>query len=504
MTPYSKLTELKLLLTTLQNHQPKLRALVLGEASTEYFGNQYAREIRERMETLLQRGKTLGSSVEDWYDEPGLSQDARDFLKGADKKLVKASQSYDKDRIIKLVHNLKLRYRLRVALRGMEDGAAMLEGKAGERQLDAWHEHIQRVLEQFKHGDERSERLTIGRGQSNAAIQQLVKRYTRTRKGQVISLGMRALDFYYHGGAQRGNVVTLSANSGGGKSVVALNMAINQVSAGFNVCYYSMEMDNDENMHRLIANRAKMDHGIVQVQEAGFNKKQKRRISRAIYKLHRTAKAKKSRLTLVDVKDSSFTPQQLEVEVKPYHYDIIYIDYITLFGSSKHTETWKMHLEYSRFLKGMAKRLNCVVVILAQLSDDEQLRYGKAIRDNTDFWFYWTYGEDEEVAMETELKTGKARNWKRRHCMLDMSRLNNMIVTTVSDDLPDPSVVSAKDQRLEDAQRPARRSKLLKRDKKGKKPKPDGAVSKKLGFGSEGEGKKNTRKRSPRKEPPDV
>jgi replicative DNA helicase len=497
LTPYSKLTELKLLLTTLQNQQPKLRALVLGEASREYFGNQYAREIRERMETLLQRGKTLGSSVEEWYDEPGLSQDAKDFLKGADKKLVKASQGYSKDRITKLIHNLKLRYRLRVALKGMEDGAAMLEGRAGERQLDAWHEHIQRVLEQFKQGDERSERLTIGKGQSNAAIQQLVKRYTKTRKGQIVSLGMRALDFYY-GGAQRGNVVTLSANSGGGKSVVALNMAINQVSAGFNVCYYSMEMDNDENMHRLIANRAEMDHSVVQVQEAGFSKKQKHKISRAIYKLHRVAKAKKSRLTLVDVKDSSFTPQQLEVEVKPYHYDIIYIDYITLFGSSKHTETWKMHLEYSRFLKGMAKRLNCVVVILAQLSDDEQLRYGKAIRDNTDFWFYWTYGEDEMADMETELKTGKARNHQRRHCMLDMRRLNNMIVTTISDDLPDPSVVSARDQRLEDAQKPARRNTLLKRDKK--KPKPDGEVSKKLGFDGERRKGNGARKRRPKRD----
>jgi replicative DNA helicase len=476
MNPYSKVTELKILLTSLQNEQPRLRSLTLSEAQTEYFGNAHAAEIRRRMEVLLKKGKTLGNSAEDWLDEPGLSQDARDFLKGASKKILRESRRYSKERIAKLLHNLQLRYRLRAALKGTQAATALLQGKVGETELEAWNRQIQQTLEQVKLSDERSEKLTLGWGQSNAAINQLVKRYTKKRSGQLLTFGMPVLDQYYDG-PRRGNVVTFSANSSGAKSAMALNCAINQVEAGFNVCYCSMEMDNDENMHRLIANRAKMDHGVVQVQERGFSTKQKSKISKAIKGFHRRAKKHKSRLTLWDVQDSSFTPQQLEIEAKPYGYDVIYVDYITLFGSPFHSETWKLHLEYSRFLKGMAKRLNCVVVILAQLGDDKELRYGKAIRDNTDYWFYWTYGPDEEEAMQTTLETGKARNHKRRHCLLDMSQLNNMIITAISEDLPDDSALSYRDS-SQMKERPKKREKLL-----GRKKRPNRReVSKELGF----------------------
>lgn len=63
----------------------------------------------------------------------------------------------------------------------------------------------------------------------------------------------------------------------------------------------------------------------------------------------------------------------------------------------------------------MAKRLNCIVVLLTQLSDEERVKYGKAIEENTDYWIWWRWREDEEQETgDVELKLAKARHTSPR------------------------------------------------------------------------------------------
>lgn len=105
---------------------------------------------------------------------------------------------------------------------------------------------------------------------------------------------------------------------------------------------------------------------------------------------------------------------KLESYLAPFMYDVILVDYVTLFHSAGE-DTWKMQLEYSKYLKAMAKRLGCVVVLLTQLSDEERVKYGKAIEENTDYWLWWRWREDEEQETgDVELKLAKARHTSPR------------------------------------------------------------------------------------------
>ena len=112
-------------------------------------------------------------------------------------------------------------------------------------------------------------------------------------------------------------------------------------------------------------------------------------------------------------------------------YDVVIIDYITLFDS-KGMDTWKMQMEYSRYLSLVAKRLNCVIVLLSQLSDDERIKYGRAILENTDYWLWWPYGEEEEETGNVELRLAKARHGRRARIqakfMLDIMSIETATV----------------------------------------------------------------------------
>ena len=70
-----------------------------------------------------------------------------------------------------------------------------------------------------------------------------------------------------------------------------------------------------------------------------------------------------------------------------------------------------MQLEYSRYLKQMAKRLNCVVVTLTQVNTNDQVKYGTAVEENLDTWFKWKWREDEEqLTNQADVKLALCRH----------------------------------------------------------------------------------------------
>ena len=436
MQLFSKLVEQKLLLCGLDHRSPKIRNQILANTDPADFGTSFGFEIRERIDKLLQLGKELGRAV-DFAEDPGLSKEAKTFIR-ATSSLRRAAKSFDPDRVGKLLNNLKLHRRLRIAYDGLQRATKTLSGRVGEGDIEKFCETLEGTLLGVKEDFDRQPLLHLGRGQSAQDLRRLIKRLTTKQPGRYIDCGLEALNYYYKG-FKRGNVVTLSANSGGGKTAVAMNMAVNMVKKGLNVCFVSMEMSEEELLHRIVSREAGIDHDIIRFQD-GFTRKQTKQISKAVRRLYKIGKRKDARLTIWDVKDSYFTPQQMELALKPFRFDAIFIDYITLFDS-KNVDTWKMQMEYSRYLHGTAKRLDNVIFLLTQLNEDDQIKYGKAIKENTDYWFWWIFGEEEEEDGETEMKTGKARHAKKRNCTLVM-KLDTMTVTTKTDDLvgrPDQS-----------------------------------------------------------------
>ena len=422
-------TEQKLLLGVLECRIPKLRNYILAETLPDDYGSKFGIEVRERMDKLIQLDKPLGSAV-DFSSDPGLSKNAKKFIRGTP-KLRKAAKNINRKRINKLIDILKATKRARIAYDCLEKGAEVLEDAIGEKEIDEFCAVLEDSLVNLKKGFERQPLLHIGKGQSKEDLKNLTNRLTEKRANRFIPTGLEALDYYIKG-FERGNLVTLSANSSGGKTAVALNMAINQYLAGYSVCFVSMEMRDLELLHRMLSRLTKTPHDIIRMQN-DYGPGEIIKISKTLKKLRRRGIKKKARFTIWDVQND-LTPPQIELSLKPFKYDSLYIDYLTLL-SHKFRDIWRMQLEYSRYFKGTCKRLDCITNVLTQMTEDDEIRYGRAVKENTDYWIRWQYGEEEEEEGETEFHLAKARHGKKRTFPVQFM-MDKMTIRTRIEELP--------------------------------------------------------------------
>lgn len=455
-------TEQRLLICALDHPKKKIRNLILGRTDTADYGSEFAKEAREVMDRQLQRGKPLGTAI-DFAEMPSLSQEAQEFVRSTAKTRKKVA-SYSKEDVEALIYKLHLHKRLRQAFAGLEKASEILmKPKVDEEGLDEFKTILENTLMEVGEEFDDQPMQHIGTGQSEEEMEELIDRVVNPEAQTFIKTGT-ALDKLYT--LARGNVVTISANSGGGKTAFALNLATSAAALGYKALYYSLEMSKLELNGRLSSSVAQVNHD--RIRDGRLNKDEKKDVSKAMRKYRKRLKKTKGRLTIWDVKTDS-TPMKLELAAKPFKFDIIVIDYITLF-SSKFQDTWKMQMEYSRFLKQMAKRMNCLVIILSQLNEDEQIKYGKAIKENTDYWFYWRYGEEEEEEGQTEMKAGKARHNKKKSINLNMM-LDVMTITGSVEEMSsvDTSGREVKKRRLSDGEdKKSKKKRSKKRLKKAK------------------------------------
>ena len=204
--------------------------------------------------------------------------------------------------------------------------------------------------------------------------------------------------------------VMVAAPTGGGKSIFALNMGMNQAQGGFTVCLGSFEMTPESNMVRMIARQAKIPiHKIVQGEKGLTKKEQKRAV--ADY-LAWEAKCDKSGGALYIVENETLpTVTEFLYSCKAYAPDIIIIDYLALLDGIDGDDDWRALAEAVRQCKRFATANRIPVVFLAQLSDDGQsLRYSKRMLDDCDIaWFLRADVEDKEAGI-LPVTHRKARN----------------------------------------------------------------------------------------------
>ena len=218
MKTTSSQTEQKLILTALESPFPKVRNFILANTITDDFGTEWGLEARELMESQLAKGKGLGNAL-DFADSPSLSEETQEWVKATAKKRRIASK-YDIEMVETLIDKLKVHRRLRVALDGLERASAILTAKkVTDKDIGRFRDCLEDMLMQVDEGFERQPMLHIGGGQSLEDLKELTERLTQDRKENFISAGLPAINEAYKGVA-RGNVVTLSANPGGGKSAL--------------------------------------------------------------------------------------------------------------------------------------------------------------------------------------------------------------------------------------------------------------------------------------------
>lgn len=205
-------------------------------------------------------------------------------------------------------------------------------------------------------------------------------------------------------------VMMLAGPTGGGKSQVALNMAMNQAEGGFTVCMGSFEMSPEENMVRMIARESQIPMHKVQRGQEGMSKAERKKAVKSYLNWEKRCKKSGGALFIVE-NETLPTPIEFLYSCKAYAPDIIIIDYLALMDGIDGDDDWRKLAEAVRQCKRFAKANKIPVVFLAQLADDgASLRYSKRMLDDCDIAWFWKADPEDREAGLLPVTHKKARN----------------------------------------------------------------------------------------------
>lgn len=178
-----------------------------------------------------------------------------------------------------------------------------------------------------------------------------------------------------------GSLVTIAATTSGGKSAVAfINMMINFALQGLKVAGASLEMSKEQIAER----QAAFVSGVPmhKIRAGKWTPEEEEHINRSSQLLlELIAKQGGSYWVLKKLdKDSSIEEILLQLYEKGSH--VILIDYINLLKLPKGKDKWEALGDIAREAKLFADSHNCLVILLAQLNEEEHVKYSKAIEEH--------------------------------------------------------------------------------------------------------------------------
>jgi len=417
---------------------PKLSARIINALGDESFHYEPTLEAWRRVRALI---KSHGE-VPSWDElcaDPAINEAHRTALRKDQQKPLRAA---NEDRVASMLRLLDRYRQLRKLLTCAQEIMDAVEDESVDvdKLMDAANEHL---LSARTKADAQKKLLHIGRGNNST---QMVKDLLSSRKRPVVPTGFKAFDDV-NGGILLGSLFVIAANTGGGKSTMAINLAHNMANAGEDVCVVPLEMTEDQMAARLFGLRTGLDVG--KISQHKLARGEKKKVAGDFKSLVSDLKEKETRISLF-APEEDMGIEDILLMLKPFRYRVIIIDYISLLKGADDDDQAKKLGAIARFAKVFAKNNNCVVILLAQLDDKtKNIRYARAIREHANNAWFWFMTEDEQETSIMEIRQVKARNQKRFPFSL-LSHNASMLITDMDDEhrgqLDDPAYKKAKSE----------------------------------------------------------
>jgi replicative DNA helicase len=230
-----------------------------------------------------------------------------------------------------------------------------------------------------------------------SAYEEMVK-----NRGKLIGIttGFKPLDDITSG-FRPGQVVVIGAATKGGKTSLALNMAMRTANAGNAVGIISLEMGSGELLDRLIASFSGAD--ISQLSKDP---------TKALMDKIRWGISQVSKLPIFIRDESSINPLQLRAAarrmVAVHQIKLLVVDYIQLIEPLNRKESREQQVaESSRTIKILAKELGIPIISLTQLNADGASRESRGIENDCDMFL--KIQRDEETPTDWWLNIALSR-----------------------------------------------------------------------------------------------
>lgn len=409
-------TEQQLLICALETRSPRIRAMILSDTSIDDYGSKQGKEVRKRMDVLLERGKSLGRA-DDFAEDPAIaaSEATVNFIRSTPARR-KAARKFGREKVQQLIDQLKLYRNTRYVHEMQKEINQIAIGRIDEAGLNDIEMAMEETLSRIRSDVGVQPMTHFGKRQTAQEARREFEEVMTFNAANFVSTGFVGLDACIKG-YERGNLVTISAPRGGGKTSFAMVGGLNQyMKSCHNVCFVSLEMTKKEMKRRIYSSLSGVEHDTVRYTK-NITKEDFKQVEAAAQRFYKHGKSYDCDFTIWAPGDPMFTPMKMGSQVAPIQYDVLIIDYITLFNQGRHKDTWTMQMEYSRYLKMLAQKLNCVVVLLTQLSEEERVKYGRCLAHGSRVWGSGqqiqnvvvgdttrTYAEDQQSITDTRAK----------------------------------------------------------------------------------------------------
>lgn len=238
-----------------------------------------------------------------------------------------------------------------------------------------------------------------------ALVKNALARYEEllTNRGKLgVPTGIEDFD-KMSGGLKDGNFIVIAAETGGGKSTLAINFINNALKAGIGVALFTLEMDRDEIMDALVSLNCGVDRNHFNTGD--FFDPELVRISSRLSWLSNLPLwiFDSSLVTAEDVRRSTL---ELKGEKK---IGLVVVDYVQLLNSNEYPNSREQQIaSISRSLRSLAKEAKLPLIGLSQLNDEGKLRESRVLAHEAHIVFLL-----ENLEGEAKLRIIKGRRIAR-------------------------------------------------------------------------------------------
>jgi len=211
-------------------------------------------------------------------------------------------------------------------------------------------------------------------------------------------------------GLPLGKLGIVAATSGGGKSLMGIQLALNVANYGNAVCVVPLEMNSIDMLHRIAANKTHLTMSEI-AKGKDIDRENRLRAFKALKAYSKTLENKNASITIYNPKDD-LDMEGLLLRLDQKRYDMVIIDYIGLLKGFEGDNQWRKMSEAMRTAKVWAESRMTTVIVMAQLNDDMMLKFSKSMKDHADLMWSWNPGkisqlENGEAIIRIEPQKGR-------------------------------------------------------------------------------------------------
>lgn len=404
MQLFTQEMELRCILTVVDPEIPEhIRSSLLGKLDTDFFHYPPARAAFVRLSTIAKKRAEL-IEFDDLVEDPAIDEDFREILKECEIDTCTSKKAITR-MILTLANYRKLRSMYTTCTKVIEK----LKDEAAEPDelLDFMANNVAKARRDLAQ-DQKI--MRIGK-KTNA--KDVVHGVLNKVREALIKSGFEPYD-KKNGGLPREGVMILSSTTSGGKSVSLMQLCKNIYEMSDKkdpnrIVRISLEMGEEQEMRRLLSNLTRIP--LWKFTRNKLSIQEKRKVNNAYKKFVKAGKKNGSQYdTLCPTRD--MTIEEIFQMVKPYGYNIVGIDYISLLAGVDSDNQWRILSAIARLAKVFSRENHCLVILLCQLDDESsKLRYSKGIKEHCDVMWSWNYSDPAK--RETKLlpiKVDKARD----------------------------------------------------------------------------------------------